>query len=154
VLIGFHTVAAIVALVVGMVVVGTEKGSRKHRFLGRAYLASMLVMVILSFQINEINGGLSIFHLISVQCLIFLSLGIGVSRFLRNKLVAWQIWHGRFMVYSYITLVVTGTAQFFDHLPFENEAVRAIAFLSVPSALMWFYFEFVLLARFRPAGEQ
>ncbi|MFK7800573.1 MAG: hypothetical protein AB8G95_02980 [Anaerolineae bacterium] len=144
---------AVVAIICGLLVFYFEKGSWKHVILGRLYFASMSLMAIISFGINEVNGSFSIFHFISIQSLIFLFLAILVSRFLRVKLPTWEIWHGRFMVYSYITLLITGMAQFFDRLPIENTTIRALIFLTLPAILMWYYFEFKFTPRQIPKSK-
>lgn len=137
-----HVVTAIIAIVCGLLVFAFQKGTWTHIILGKIYFISMTLMVLVSFGINEVNGSFSIFHAISIQSLIFLLLAISISRLARSRLSTWQIWHGRFMVYSYIALIVTGVAQFFDRLPFENSALRAVFFLTLPSIIMWYIYEF------------
>lgn len=144
-----HIVCAIIAIACGALVFVFQKGTWLHVLFGRFYVISMTLMGLVSFGIHEVNGAFSIFHAISIQSLIFLLLAVGVSRGLRNRLATWKIWHGRFMVYSYITLIVTGIAQFFERLPVENTALRAVLFLTLPAVVMWYFYEFRFVPQLR-----
>ncbi len=123
-----HVAASVSALLLGGTVLALRKGTPRPVLAGWLYTASMVVLGLSSFGIYEVSGSFSIFHAITIQGLVFVSAGIVCARFLRKRLGEWQVWHARFMVYSYITLAVTGTAQFFDRLPIENPAIRAIIF--------------------------
>lgn len=140
--ISIHIGSSILAIISGAFVLLLQKGDRWHTILGRVYAASMITLAAVSFGIYEVTGSFYIFHAISIQSLFFTLAGLCLSRFLRTQISGWLIWHGRFMVYSYITLIVTGTAQFFDQLPFENTTVRAIVFLSIPAVIGWALYEF------------
>jgi hypothetical protein len=61
---------------------------------------SIVSMSILSWFIREINdGAFSIFHLISIQTLLFIAAGLAFL-FLRRSIRHWYVWHLRFMLYS------------------------------------------------------
>lgn len=77
-----HTVAAVVAIACGIFILVLRKGTQRHRMLGRIYVVSILVMVILSFFIRQIRiDQFSIFHLISIQVTVFVAVGLGQSFF-------------------------------------------------------------------------
>lgn len=127
-----HVVAAVVALVVGAVVLLRRKGTHTHRLWGWAYTAALAVMALASFAVFELRDGPSIFHVVSVLTLVVLAVGVVVAR---RRRPSWRRRHAVFLPVSYLMLVVTGTAQFFDRLPLPNEALNAIVFLQVPSVL-------------------
>ena len=74
VVIQVHTWAAIVALAVGLFVIVRPKGTVPHRWVGRFWLAVMLVTVISSFYIHELQtwGEWSPIHILSVITLVLL----------------------------------------------------------------------------------
>ena len=126
-----HVLAVSVALVSGVIVLVLPKGSAIHRRLGWLYVASTSVMALSSFGIYELRNGPSLFHAISVAILIIV--GFAVYQPLRRQRSSnWMFWHLVLMQISYVMLVITGIAQFFDHLPFQNPAMNAIVFLQLP----------------------
>lgn len=143
-----HTGFAIGAIFCGLFVLSLEKGTATHRMIGKIYVAAIVALCVLSFFIREIDGGLSIFHLISVQTLVFVVAGL-IPLFLRNRLEHWYVWHLRFMLYSYVTLIVTGIAQGFEYLPFENGLLNAIIFIQAPAFIGWTLIEFRGVPRWR-----
>ncbi len=98
--------------------------------------------------INEINGGFSFFHLITVQTVALVTAGL-VALALRNRLTHWYAWHLRFMLYSYVTLIVTGIARAFEYLPFESDVVNAVVFVQAPALAGWALIEFRGVPRWR-----
>lgn len=131
-MIAFHVAAAILALASGAGVVILEKGTSAHRSSGKVYVAALLALCFSGFFIYELTGGLTIFHALAIQGIALVSAGLFVPLFLREKLARWYVWHARFMLYSYISLVITGIAQFFDYLPFDSDALNAVVFIQIP----------------------
>ncbi|MCC3295597.1 hypothetical protein LJ756_13310 [Arthrobacter sp. zg-Y411] len=124
-------VAVSVALLAGASVLVLRKGTALHRRLGWLYAASASVMAFSSFGIYEIRDGPSLFHAISVVVLVLV--GFAVYQPLRRpRSSTWMSRHLVLMQTSYLMLVVTGIAQFFDQLPFESPAINAIVFLQLP----------------------
>ncbi len=146
-MISLHIYTSILAIVSGLIVLLSTKGTLVHLIVGRIYALAMVTLAVASFGIYEVTGSFYIFHAISIQSLIFVIAAVVIARFMRTTLSNWQAWHGRFMVYSYITLIVTGTAQFFDRLPIANTTLRALVFLTLPAVLGWAYFEFYYLKK-------
>jgi hypothetical protein len=110
---------------------------------------SIVSMSILSWFIREINdGAFSIFHLISIQTLLFIAVGLAFL-FLGRPIRHWYVWHLRFMLYSYVTLIVTGIAQALEYLPFTSDVVNAVVFLQIPAVVGWFLIEFRGTPRWR-----
>ena len=78
-MIAAHLDAALLALVLGAVVLMRRKGTASHRRLGQAWVALMIVVALSSFWILEIrNGaGFSVIHLLSAWTLLALALAPG-----------------------------------------------------------------------------
>lgn len=121
---------------IGAVVLLLEKGTDKHRWLGRTYVVLLLTTAIGSFWIMELQSGRpSVFHGVSV--LVSVVILAGAVAILRG-----QVWlHALLMASSVLMSAVTGIAQFFDQLPLGSDALNAIVFLQLPSvlgfALIW-----------------
>ncbi len=65
--VGVHLAFALFALAIGISVLVQQKGTPRHKLLGRIWVGAMAIVAIGSFQIRELNpdGGLSIIHAIS-----------------------------------------------------------------------------------------
>ncbi|MDV8020512.1 DUF2306 domain-containing protein [Rhodococcus sp. IEGM 1330] len=126
-----HTSAAVMSVLVGAVVLLARKGTVFHRACGRTYVVAILVMIVSSFFVTEIRDGWSVFHAVSILTAALVLFGwlqplVGRSR------AGWLRRHTLSMQLTYLILIVTGTAQFFDHLPLPNDALNAIVFLQLP----------------------
>ncbi len=75
-----HVIAAFVALVLGAFVLWRRKGDERHRWMGRAWVATMAVVALSSFGISTIGvvGPFSPIHLLSIYTLLSLATGVGV----------------------------------------------------------------------------
>lgn len=63
-IIQIHWITAMLALVVGIVMLVRAKGTPSHKVIGRGFVILMLVTAVSSFWIREINrGGLSWIHI-------------------------------------------------------------------------------------------
>ncbi|MFV0524597.1 MAG: DUF2306 domain-containing protein [Acidimicrobiales bacterium] len=135
-LIALHATTVLAGLTVGSVVLIRRKGTPWHRFLGWGYVVLLLATAIGSFGIMEVRGGRpSVFHVVSVLVGVVIVAGIVAIR--RGR-----VWlHALLMASSVLIGVITGVAQYFDHLPFGSDALNAVVFLQVPSvlgfALIW-----------------
>lgn len=98
-----HLVLALVALLLGLVMLLREKGTRSHRALGRVWVGAMLVVAITSFWIRDINdGGMSAIHLLSLWTLVALAVALWAIRTRRRNT------HRGFMIGTYLGLVGAG----------------------------------------------
>ncbi|MGI9338469.1 MAG: DUF2306 domain-containing protein [Gammaproteobacteria bacterium] len=52
-----HIITALLALILGAMQFATQKGTRRHRFIGRAWFAAMAVVCATSLGIYEVNDG-------------------------------------------------------------------------------------------------
>jgi uncharacterized membrane protein len=57
-----HLIIALLAIVFGTLVILSRKGTRKHKWLGRAYSGSMVAVNVSALLIYELFGGFGLFH--------------------------------------------------------------------------------------------
>lgn len=126
-----HTSAAVLSVLVGAVVLFARKGTGFHRACGRTYVVAILVMIVSSFFVTEIRDEWSLFHAVSILTAALVLFGWWQPVFGRSR-SGWVRRHMLSMQLSYLVLIVTGTAQFFDYLPLPNDALNAIVFLQMP----------------------
>lgn len=98
-----HVGTVLPALALGAVVLARRKGDRRHRLLGRVWMATMIVTAITSFWIRGPSGGLSGIHLFSIGTLI--AIPVALWRIRQRDVQA----HQQIMVSLYIGLIVAGT---------------------------------------------
>jgi len=102
-IIAIHLAAALIGLVLGATQLIRRKGTPSHRFIGRIWIAALLITAISSFWIKTINpGGFSYIHLLSVWTLVALTLGwLAIRRGNVRR-------HRGFMIGTYFGLLVAG----------------------------------------------
>jgi uncharacterized membrane protein len=128
----FHVVSSLVAALAGLLVILLEKGTPTHRRVGKVYASAMYALCGSSFFIFETSGTFSFFHVVSIQNIVLTSAGISVVVY-RKRIRNWPVWHLRFMLYSYIALIATGTLQFLEYLPFQNKGLNVVTFCVIPA---------------------
>ena len=127
-----HVGACAVALAVGAILAVMRKGSQLHRGLGRVYVGATITYAISSFLMVPSTGGLTVFHAISIQNAMLVAGGVALSRHLRESVPAWRVWHLRFMLYSYVALVVTGLRFTLPYVLPGSSMWPAFVFTMVP----------------------
>ena len=66
-LIWTHFILAVLAIALGLVNLASEKGTRRHRFIGWCWLVVMTYVTVSSFWIRELNDGdFSWIHILTV----------------------------------------------------------------------------------------
>ena len=76
-----HIAAAVVALMIGLILLAGIKGNRLHRTLGWVWVVAMATVAISSFFVRELNGGaLSLVHLLSGWTVIILPMAVYAAR--------------------------------------------------------------------------
>ena len=77
-----HSFLAIAAFLLGLVQLLAPKGSSRHRMFGWAWVNLMAIVALSSFFIHEIRmwGAWSVIHLLSIQVLAFLPIGVVCAR--------------------------------------------------------------------------
>jgi len=112
----FHTVCGLLALVAGAVVVGAQKGTRFHRAAGWIYVGSMALLCATSFLIYELFESFGPFHAAAVVSSISIVGGIVAPLFRSRIGEAWLEVHYKFMLWSYVGLVMATGSHFFEVL--------------------------------------
>jgi uncharacterized membrane protein len=65
-----HLIISIIALVTGLVVLTTKKGTKNHKQIGYVYSISMILVNLTAFMIYKLYGKFGIFHWFAViSCL-------------------------------------------------------------------------------------
>ena len=104
-----HSLACLIALAAGGFIFLTPKGTRRHRVVGRAYLASMLVLNLTALGIYQL--GVFFFpHVLALVTLFVIAAGWGAARLVRRH-VAWKHVHLSCMIISYYVLIGGGVNE-------------------------------------------
>ena len=109
---GFHFVAALLAIVLGPVILMRRKGDQPHRWLGRIWVAAMLIVNISALTMYDISGRPNLFHIFAVLSLATMIPGFWAIRaFKKTRNRARLIQHQYFMVWAYFGLCMAGFWQ-------------------------------------------
>lgn len=106
---GFHIAAALLAMGTGAVVLLGRKGTRRHRRLGWAYVASMLAMNGSALLIYRLFGGFGPFHVAAIASLGTLVVGVLVMRRPREPRAVER--HYYWMTWSYVGLLAAFVSE-------------------------------------------
>jgi uncharacterized membrane protein len=71
-----HLAATILALALGIAMLGRRKGTSSHRLLGWIWVALMLTAAVSSFWITGLTGGYSPIHVLSLLVLVLVPLAV------------------------------------------------------------------------------
>ena len=113
---GFHIGTAISALVFGLCVFLTRKGTRLHKQFGYAYFFNMLGLNISALFIYRLTGNFGPFHGAALASLLTLIAGF-IPAYLRLPEGRWLELHYEFMNWSYVGLVAAGVSEATTRLP-------------------------------------
>ncbi len=109
-----HLIAALVAMITGMMVLVREKGTRVHKKTGYIYCLSMIVLNFTAFMIYRLYGKFGLFHYMALVSV--LTLLAGMFPVLRRKNRNLYL-HFSFMYWSVIGLYCAFVAEVFSRLP-------------------------------------
>ncbi|WP_415236560.1 DUF2306 domain-containing protein [Sneathiella sp.] len=108
-IIWLHLVLMLGAVLLGGFNLFSEKGTGRHRLIGRIWILFMGIAAMISFEIRELSpGSYSWIHLLSVWTLLCLVIGLWAARTGRIRV------HKGFMIGTYAGALVAG---FFALLP-------------------------------------
>lgn len=113
---GFHIGTAISALIFGVCVFLTRKGTRLHKQFGYAYFFNMLGLNISALFIYRLTGHFGPFHGAALASLLTLSAGF-IPAYLRLPHGRWLELHYEFMNWSYVGLVAAAVSEAMTRLP-------------------------------------
>lgn len=110
-----HTLAAVLALWTGTLILLREKGNLSHKRTGRVYGVSMLIVCATSFMIYRVHGGFGILHIFAIISTITLLLGMlpMYIKGYKNRILIHLSW----MYWSVIGLYCAFAAEIFTRLP-------------------------------------
>lgn len=111
-----HTGSSVLALLFGLVVLMQPKGTRAHRQLGWAYVASMSGLIVTAFMIYDLFGGFGPFHFAALVALITLVGGM-LPAYRRRPRQRWVERHYYGMTWSYVGLLAAAAAETLSRLP-------------------------------------
>ena len=111
----FHTVAALIALLTGSLVLNRSKGTSFHKRTGIVYVTSMLIVCLTAFMIYRLHNSFGILHFFAVISSVTLILGMVpmYSKKYKNPILSHLSW----MYWSVIGLYCAFTAEIFTRLP-------------------------------------
>ena len=133
-----HVTIALLAIVIGMLVILSRKGTRRHRWLGRGYVCAMVAVNVSAFLIYELYGGFGLFHWMALISLLTVLIGYIQVR-LRGP--GWKVKHAYFMSGSYVGLIAALAAETLTRTPwlpfFGAVAVASISVIVLGILLMF-----------------
>jgi uncharacterized membrane protein len=112
----FHLLAACTALLAGLGVILTRKGTRLHKQLGYVYFFNMLGLNISALFIYRLTGHFGPFHGAALASLLTLIAGF-LPVYLRLPEGRWLRLHYEYMNWSYVGLVAAGVSEAATRLP-------------------------------------
>ncbi|MBA3890906.1 MAG: DUF2306 domain-containing protein [Gemmatimonadaceae bacterium] len=120
-----HTIAAVAAMVTGAAVLVTRKGTRRHRQVGWAYVASMLLLNLTALLIYRLFGGFGPFHVAAVFSLATVLAGtiaaLRARKARRSRNAAARAkaleHHYQWMTWSYVGLMAAAVSEVATRVP-------------------------------------
>ncbi|MFM8564900.1 MAG: DUF2306 domain-containing protein [Bacteroidota bacterium] len=111
-----HLISSIIALITGLFVLTTTKGTKTHKQIGYAYSISMILLNITAFMIYKLFGKFGIFHWFAViSCL---TLFAGLYPVLTKRSKNYLLTHFNFMYWSVVGLYCAFCAEILTRIPF------------------------------------
>jgi uncharacterized membrane protein len=111
-----HALIGIAALLFGLAVLLAAKGTRQHRKLGYAYVASMLALNVTALMIYDLYGRFGPFHVLALISLATLIAGF-VPAYRRRPLHDWVEIHAITLSWSYVGLVAAFFSEIIVRIP-------------------------------------
>ena len=132
-----HLVTALLAILIGTLVIFTKKGTLRHKWIGRSYVVLMLAVNLSAFLIYELFGGFGLFHWMAMFSLLSVLIAYLATQ-IRSP--GWKVWHAYFMSGSYVGLIAALAAETFTRyvsLPFfASVAVISITVIVIGVFIM------------------
>lgn len=152
-----HLVSSIIALVTGLYVIVTKKGTQIHKKVGYVYALAMLLVNLTAFMIYRLYGKFGIFHGFAILSCI--TLFAGLYPVITKKTNDYLIKHFRSMYWSVVGLYCAFVAEIFSRLPKYvltpdgKPMVVFYQFVSIGTALVMMVGIFFFL-KFKPIWEK
>lgn len=105
-----HTAFAVIALIMGALVLVLQQGTPRHRRLGWWYVVSMLGLNITALLIYRLTGRFGPFHVAAIASVA--TVGAGIFAVVRRRPAErWLERHYYWMSYSYVGLLAAAVAE-------------------------------------------
>jgi len=105
-----HIISALVAMLMGAVVIANPKMGAFHKRMGYGYVASMLILNGTAFQIFHLFGRFGPFHALAIISLLSLMGGM-LPAINHRQIKNWLYWHYYFMSWSVVGLYAAFWAE-------------------------------------------
>lgn len=112
----FHTACGALALLLGVWIFLTEKGTRRHLRIGWAYVGSMACLNGSALVIYRLTGGFNMFHALAIFSLTTVGIGVAQVRW-RYRPPNWLWRHYQYMSWSYVGLLAATCNEAFVRVP-------------------------------------
>jgi uncharacterized membrane protein len=148
----FHSLCGVAALLFGLAVIVSRKGTRSHRRLGYAYVGAMLLLNATALMIYDLFGRFGPFHIAALVSLATVAAGL-MPAFRRKPTGAWLERHAALMSWSYVGLVAAFIAEVIVRLPGARIGWSAFFGIAVAMAVGGYLIHTRVphaVARFRP----
>ena len=133
-----HVFTALAAITLGAAVIFNRKGTQRHRWIGRGYLISMLIMNGTALAIFELSGQFGPFHWLALVSFVSVLAGYQPTR---HKPPMWRYRHAYFMVGSYIGLTAGAAAEVVSRIPswsfWPSVIISSFVVIVVGTLMMW-----------------
>lgn len=110
-----HLIFSIIALITGLLVLTTKKGTKKHKQFGYIYSISMIILNLTAFMIYKLYGKFGLFHWFAIISSITLLIGLYPVLSKRGRNYLWI--HFTYMYWSVAGLYCALMAEIFSRLP-------------------------------------
>lgn len=146
-----HILSLIIAMVTGMYVLTTTKGTKRHKKIGYVYAISMIILNVTAFMIYKLFGKFGIFHWFAVLSSVTLILGMYPILVKKSKNYIYH--HFNFMYWSVAGLYCAFFAEIFTRIPFILEMPNSrqlFGILTGVSTLLVMIIAAIIFAKMKP----
>lgn len=112
----FHTIAATLALLLGVMMFLRAKGTRSHKAFGYAYVLAMLATTLTAFCIYHLTGHFGIFHIAATISFLTLVAAM-LPAITRWPAGSWLKLHYKYTGWSYVGLLAAAISEAAVRLP-------------------------------------
>lgn len=143
-----HTLFAIIAIIVGLMIFLMRKGTRRHRTMGYVYIISMLGLNITALMIYKVLGFFGPFHVLALISLAALFAGWWPA-YRKKPPEKWLRKHYEGICWSYIGLMAALVAEIAVRLPWVKGFGKAFAIVTFVSSFIIVFIGAYFMHRFR-----
>ncbi len=139
-----HTSVVLIAIFAGLVICGKDKGTRKHRFWGKIYVFSVVLIIATAFMTQELQTRIGAYKIFIILSLLFIAAGF-YPLFFRKRIKIWVVWHYTFMLYSFLFLLIAAVTHFIDYFRDFLISLRMIeSEANVTSRVLFWFLPFII----------